>query len=66
MTIYLSRKAQITILLIEIISILKKYLDFANIFMQKSGKLLLKYSKANKLTISWKKVNNYSVNLFTT
>lgn len=34
-SIYLARKAQITLLLVKKVIILKKYLDFADIFLRK-------------------------------
>lgn len=45
--IHLARKAQILLFLIEKVTNLAKHLDFADIFLKKTIKLLLKRTKAN-------------------
>ena len=41
MIIYLASKAQIALLLFEKITIPEKYLNFANVFLKKSARVLL-------------------------
>lgn len=55
MTIYQYKKIQISLLLVEKISILAKYLDFRNVFSKKSAKIWPKQIEANKYTIELKK-----------
>ena len=47
-TIYLSKKAQIALLLAKKITVLAKYLDFANVFFKELTKMLLEYTKINE------------------
>lgn len=47
MTIYLIRKIQIALLLIEKVIILKKYSDFSKVFFKKNISVLLKIIKLN-------------------
>ena len=50
-TINLSRKAHIALLLTKKVIVLAKYLDFANIFFKKSVKMLPKRIKINEYAI---------------
>lgn len=47
-TIGLIKKVQISLLLVEKFSILAKYLDFADVFIEKWGKVLPRWIVANK------------------
>ena len=47
-TIYLAKKAQIVLLLVEKVTLLAKYFDFANVFLKKLSKVLPEQPKANK------------------
>ena len=51
MTIYLAQEAQIALLLVKEVTILEKYLDFADIFSKKSAKVLCERTKINKYII---------------
>lgn len=51
MTIYLMKKAQIFLLLVEKFTILVEYLDFVDIFSKKLAQLLLKRTKVNEHAI---------------
>lgn len=52
MLIYPARKAQIALLVAKKITILAKYLDFANMFLKKVAPELLKCSDINKHIIN--------------
>ena len=54
-TIHLARKAQIALLLAKKVTRLAKYSDFADIFSEELGNILLKQTKANKHAIKLKK-----------
>ena len=45
MTIYPAEKVQIALLLAKKVTILVKYLDFANIFLKKSANILLEQNR---------------------
>ena len=51
MMIYLAQKAQIALLLAKKVTLLAKYLDFANILLKKSAKVLLKQTGINEYAI---------------
>ena len=51
MTIHLAWQAQIALLLIEKVTVLEKYLDFADVFSKKSDKVLPEYIEINKYLI---------------
>ena len=51
MTIYLAKKAQIALLLAKKVTVLTKYLYFADVFLEKSVNILLKQTKVNEHTI---------------
>ena len=50
--IYQHKEAQIAFLLIKKVKILDKYLDFANVFLEKKALVLPKRTKLNKYTIN--------------
>ena len=50
-TIHLARKAYIALLVVKKVNVLTKYLDFANVFLEKSEKVLLEQTRANKYAI---------------
>lgn len=54
MSIYLAWKSQIASLLAKKIFVLKKYLDFTDIFSKKSVAKLFKYFNINKYAINLK------------
>ena len=51
MTIHLAKKVQIFLLIVKKISILAKYLDFANVFLEKSANIFLEQIGANEHAI---------------
>ena len=51
MTIHLARKAQITLLLVEKVTTLAEYSDFADIFSKKLAEVLSEQTRANKHVI---------------
>lgn len=53
-TINLARKTLISLLLVDKVTILAKYLDFADIFLKKLAKALLRQTGANKHIIKFK------------
>ena len=55
MTIHLTQEAQIALLLVKKISVLKKYLDFADIFFEKLVEVLPEWIKLNKHVIELQK-----------
>lgn len=55
MIIYLARKAQIYFLLVEKIIFHAEYLNFADFFLEKLAKVLLKLTKTNEHTIKFEK-----------
>ena len=54
-TIHLARKIQIALLFVKKVTILTKYLDFANIFLKKLAEVPLEKTEANKHAIKLKK-----------
>lgn len=60
--IYLARKAQIALLLIQKIKILDKYLNFSNIFFKKKTLKLLKLIDLNYYIFKLKKISKYFIN----
>ena len=50
-TIYLVRKAQIVLILAQKVTVLAKYSDFANVFLEESTNILPKRTKVNKFAI---------------
>ena len=54
-TIHLARKAQIALLLTIKITVLAKYLDFADIFLEKLANILSEQIGVNKYTIKFEK-----------
>ena len=48
MSIHLARKAQLALLLTEKVTMPVEYLDFANVFLEKSVNIFLERTKANK------------------
>ena len=55
MTIYPSRKAQLAMLLGKEVTVPTKYLDFADVFLEKSANVLSERIKANKHVIKLEK-----------
>ena len=55
MTIHLVWKAKIALLLAKKFTVSVEYIDFANVFLRKSAKILPKYTKINKYTIMLEK-----------
>lgn len=55
MTIHPTKKAQIIILLTEKVTILGKYLDFSNIFLEKKALVLPELTKLNQYIIKLQK-----------
>lgn len=55
MTIFLARKIQISLLLLEKVNIPAQYLNFANMYLKKLAKVLPKYNKINKYAIKLEK-----------
>lgn len=53
-SIYLAYEAQITLLLTKNVTILDKYLNFANVFLKKSAIKLSKYCNINENAINLK------------
>ena len=51
MTIYLTRKAQLTLLLAQKVTVLTKCSDFANVFLKKSANILSERTGANEHVI---------------
>ena len=51
MTIYPARKAQLALLLAEEVTVLTKYLDFADVFLEKSANILPERTGANEHAI---------------
>ena len=54
-TIYLARKAHMALLLAKKVTVLAKYLDFANVFLEKSANILLEQTGVNKHAIEVEK-----------
>lgn len=54
-TIHLAKNAQITLLLAKKVTVLAKYLNFADVFLKKSIEILSKFTKANKHAIELEK-----------
>ena len=48
MKIHLAWKVQIALLLAEEVIVSEKYLDFANVFLKKSAKVLLECTRTNE------------------
>ena len=55
MTIHLARKAQLALLLIEKVTVLAKYSDFADVFLEKSANILSEQTGVNKYGIKLEK-----------
>ena len=55
MTIYLATKIQIALLLVKKVIILVEYLDFGDVFLEKSANILLEQNKTNKYAIKLEK-----------
>ena len=53
-SIYPARKAQLALLLTKQVTVQTKYLDFADVFSEKSANILLQRTKANKHAIELK------------
>lgn len=64
MTIYFTKKPQVSLLLVEKIFIQVKYLDFTNIFLKKLVDVLPNQIKAKKHKIELKKASNHYITLF--
>ena len=55
MTIYLAREAQMALLLVKEVTVLAKYLDVADVFLEKLANVLSKETGVNKHTIKLEK-----------
>ena len=55
MTIYLARKAQMALLLAKKVTIPAKYLDYADIFLEKSANVLPEQTRVNEHIIKLEK-----------
>ena len=54
-TIYLARQAQMALILAKKVTVLIKYSDFANVFLEKSGNVLLEQIDVNEYAITLEK-----------
>ena len=62
-TIYLAREAQIALLLVQKVTVLAKYSDFANVFSEESANILPEQTRVNKHNIKLEKAKQPSYGL---